>query len=144
MGRGGECVMGTLGTLRGTVGTPRTGFNGAARPASPHGCWAGALARCATGRQRAPGLKPGVRHVLDAEGAVVLTGDAAANWAWLRERECTCEGEARAACGTFACARCERRVPACCGAADEYDTEGADDGACDDCAARAAWEREMW
>ena len=58
--------------------------------------------------------------------------------------DCTCEGAARAACGTFACERCERVRPACCGAADECETEGADDGVCDDCAARAAWEGELW
>lgn len=112
--------------------------------AHPHSLTA-ALAR--RGLTHAPSADggPGARHVLDDHGEVLHTGPADAVWQWLRGYDCTCEGEARAACGTFACAVCTRsRVPECCGAADEHEMEGAVSGVCDDCAARAAWEAELW
>ena len=112
--------------------------------AHPHSLTA-TLARRGLTHAPAPGCGPGVRHILDDEGSVRHTGDTQATWAWLRGHDCTCDDDDRAACGTFACAVCTRsRVPECCGAADEHETDGADAGACDDCAARAAWEGELW
>jgi hypothetical protein len=63
----------------------------------------------------------------------------------MTELACTCEPNARDECGRFACVVCARQAPACCGAADEHETEGVGvSGVCDDCAARAAWEAELW